>query len=297
MASTDLVQLADVNTWLGFQGEDPVRDAQLQRLISQISQVVYNHCNRSFFLPKNVTETRNGNGRERLMLINWPVNQIISLYISGTMIPARVVTGAYPAPISSTGPVATVTGTPSPVGTSETAGYVLEDGEDDPPGNMQSILLSGYTFCRGRQNVVVQYQAGYTVFAEPHTVPTGLYLVTANAPSGPWGSDWSVTYASSGIPLTAVAASPSAGQYTVSSGIYTFSAADAGASVLISYGYVPADVSQVVMDWIQLRWAEKDRPGIVSKSLGGQETISFLNEDIPKFAELTLSNFRRVVTM
>jgi hypothetical protein len=37
--------------------------------------------------------------------------------------------------------------------------------------------------------------------------------------------------------LKAVATSPSVGQYTVSGGVYTFSSADAGAAVLISYNY------------------------------------------------------------
>jgi hypothetical protein len=37
--------------------------------------------------------------------------------------------------------------------------------------------------------------------------------------------------------LKAIASSPSLGQYSVAAGVYTFSSADAGASVLVSYTY------------------------------------------------------------
>jgi hypothetical protein len=39
--------------------------------------------------------------------------------------------------------------------------------------------------------------------------------------------------------LTAVAGTPMTGQYSVSAGVYTFSAGDANKAVLISYGYIP----------------------------------------------------------
>lgn len=50
-------------------------------------------------------------------------------------------------------------------------------------------------------------------------------------------ADQGVVYSSTGIPLQYVSSSPSIGQYSLSSGVYTFSSADAGASVLISYTY------------------------------------------------------------
>ena len=46
-----------------------------------------------------------------------------------------------------------------------------------------------------------------------------------------------VIYAATGIPLVCVASSPTIGQYSYSSGTYTFASADEGASVLISYQY------------------------------------------------------------
>jgi hypothetical protein len=49
-----------------------------------------------------------------------------------------------------------------------------------------------------------------------------------------------VVYASSSLPLKAVASNPAQGQYSVAGGVYTFSSADAGAAVLISYSYTNA---------------------------------------------------------
>jgi hypothetical protein len=95
--------------------------------------------------------------------------------------------------------------------------------------------------------------------------------------------------------MTAVASPVFAGQYSVSAGTYTFSAADASASVLISYGYVPADLSQAVLMWISQIWSQMDRVGVSTKSVGGNETVSYLNETIPKFVALALNNFVRVI--
>ena len=300
MASTDLVTLSTVKSWLGLLNTDPARDTQLQGLISQISLAIYNWCNRGFFLPQNVTEYYDGNGRDRIQLRNWPVGEIISLYINGTLVPPFLPPWPTPTVIPTTGPVAPIVPPPGVFITYDmpiydTPGYILEDASLDPPGDMQLLMLNAYTFWKGKSNVTVQYQAGYTIFSEPQTVPgTGPYTISVNAPWGPWGSNWSVTYASSGIVLVAVVGTPAAGQYSVSGGVYTFSSADASQALLISYGYIPADITQCALEWVQLRWAEKDRPGQVSKSLGGQETVSYKNEPIPKFIELTLNNFRRV---
>jgi len=49
--------------------------------------------------------------------------------------------------------------------------------------------------------------------------------------------DLGVTYATTGLPLTRVASAPAVGQYSVSSGVYTFAAADASAAMKLSYTY------------------------------------------------------------
>ena len=49
-----------------------------------------------------------------------------------------------------------------------------------------------------------------------------------------------MVYATNGIPFTKVASSPATGQYAEASGVYSFSAGDAGLPVLIDYLYTTA---------------------------------------------------------
>jgi len=77
-------------------------------------------------------------------------------------------------------------------------------------------------------------------FAEPHTIPAASpYTVTVTNGGANFVADQGVTYASTGNPLIAVAASPATGQYSVNAatGVYTFAAGDQGANVLITYSY------------------------------------------------------------
>ena len=61
--------------------------------------------------------------------------------------------------------------------------------------------------------------------------------------------------------LTAVTGTPAAGQYNVSGGVYTFAAADAGANVLISYGFIPAAINNACIEWVAERYRYRTRVG------------------------------------
>jgi hypothetical protein len=77
---------------------------------------------------------------------------------------------------------------------------------------------------------------------EPHSVPaTTTFTITVNNVLAPI-VDLGVVRASDFSPLDAVASSPATGQYSVvlSTGVYTFAAADASMPVLISYEYPDA---------------------------------------------------------
>ncbi len=273
MAAGDLIQLTDLKAYLGVAS--PNDDSTIGALITQISRAILNYINRSFVLPKNMVEAYDGRGRERLMLRNWPVGSVTSVYVDGQLIPAA----PLPAPSVTPG-----------------TGWLLEQSDDEPPGAMQSIYLVGYCFSKGRQNVVVSYRAGYEILAEAASVPASApFTVTFATGFGKWGSDSGVTYAN-GTPLVAVASNPAVGQYAVSStGVYTFAAADAVAAVLLNYGYIPADLSQCAMVWAADQYRYRERIGQVSKSLGGQETASYKIIDMPAFVTLNLRNFQRVI--
>jgi hypothetical protein len=83
-----------------------------------------------------------------------------------------------------------------------------------------------------------------TSFAEAGAVAatTPFTFTVANAAN--FVDDDGVLYATTGLPLTKVASAPTAGQYTVASGLYTFNSADAGKPVLASYTYTISSTGQ-----------------------------------------------------
>jgi len=76
-----------------------------------------------------------------------------------------------------------------------------------------------------------------TQFGETTSVPAVSPFTYSTVFHSTFVADQGVVYATTGLPMKAVASSPSLGQYTVAAGVYTFSPADAGAAVLISYSY------------------------------------------------------------
>ena len=174
-------------------------------------------------------------------------------------------------------------------------GYALQPGDAAPPGRPQALDLFGTQWRTGRQSLTVSYSAGYAVQGEPQTVPASAPpQVAALSPFGPWASDLGVVYAATGAPLTPVAAAPGGGQYSVSGGVYAFSAADGGQVVSISYGFVPQDIAQATLEFAAERFRAAEHIGLRSKSIGGQETISYDASAVPAPILAMLQPYRRV---
>ncbi len=259
-----LATLAQVKGWLGATTNTD--DAALSRLITQITGAIFASLNRPAVLPQSYVENYDGKGGSTLLLRNFPVTSVESLLIDGLAV--------------------------SPAGASG-YGFVadLSDGSSD--AGMSKIALRGWLFNRGMINVQVGYTAGYRVTDEPAIVTSA--PVTPFQYYGPWGSDLCVKYAS-GAALARVSGSPAAGQYAVDdAGNYTFSAADLNASVAISYGFIPTNLNLACVEWVAERWKYRERIGQRSKSLGGQETVSYDLSAMPGIVKELLPNFRRVV--
>jgi uncharacterized phiE125 gp8 family phage protein len=123
MATGDLCAPADVQAFLSLTaGQD---NALLATLCTNASAAVLNFTNRSL-LTASHTETRNGQGGDRMPLYEWPVTAVASVSINGTAIP-----------------LSTSINQP---------GYVFDD---------KTVYLRGYRFTRDVQNVVIAYTAGY----------------------------------------------------------------------------------------------------------------------------------------
>jgi Phage gp6-like head-tail connector protein len=264
--ANNLTTLQNVSTWLGLS--TPTDNQLLERLISQASRVILAYLQRPNIFQQTYTDTLDGSGSERQFLPAWPVLSVSSLAIGTHAVAASPSYGQV--------------------------GYTLHAWNGFPPGNPQWIDVFGLRFHSGTSNIAVTYTAGYAVQNEPQTVPsTPSYQVTVNAPYGNWAVDQGVTYAN-GTALTAVTNSPSVGQYSVTAGTYSFNSGDAGASILISYSYVPFDIEQVCIELVAERYRYKARIGEKSKTLGGQETTSYLITDLTPSVKLALAPYRRM---
>ena len=251
-----------VYTGAGYVG---ISDPLLQRLISACSAFIQSWLNRTIASATYVSRV-NGQGMSSLVMPNYPITAVTALSVGPLSVPAR-------------GPYA-VAGVPS---TQNLAGFTFDD---------ISIYLSGYSFAYGFQNVMVNYDAGFLIPNELQTIPaTAPYVCTTMAR---WAaSDRGVAYASNGVALVKVAASPAQGQYSVAGSVYTFNAADAGLGVLISYGYVPFDLEQACIDMIGDWFKYQARIGVLTQAIE-QQTITFVNAALPARTLGVLQQYKRV---
>ena len=272
MSAYDLTNVANVKAWLGLPSTPTLSDTMLASLVTAASRAIYAALSRTSLLPQAYTDSVDFE-TDRVYLSHWPVSQVSSVILDGLLVP----------------PAAPASQTPA-------IGYLLQPGEKAPPGRPQAVDIFGRRVDRRRQNLVIAYQAGYAVQAETWTAPSlAPYTLSAGAPFGPWASDLGVVYASSGLSLKAVKTAPTAGQYVVSSGVYQFSAADAGAGLALSYGYVPQDLAQAATELAAERFRAADRIGLKSKSLGGQETIAYDLSGMSDAVRMLIAPYRRVL--
>lgn len=99
-------------------------------------------------------------------------------------------------------------------------------------GQALNAVLLGGTWTPGEQ---------YDATTSPSTaIPATPFTITPTVPSsGTWDTDLGVVNAATSEPMTAVTGAPTAGEYSVSAGVYTFSSADnvSGISVKITFAY------------------------------------------------------------
>jgi hypothetical protein len=271
MSPFDLTNLAALKAWLGLPSAPGPNDATLAALVTAASRSIYAYLARPSLLPFPYAETIDLE-TARITLRQWPVLQVASVTWRGIAVP------------------------PDENADLEASfGYALEPGDSVPPGRPQALDLFGHHYRPGRQSLVVSYSAGYAVQNEAQTAPAAApFQLSAFSSYGPWGSDLGVTYAATGAPLTVVSASPGAGQYSVSAGTYTFSAADTGQSLSLSYGYIPQDIAQAALEFAAERFRAAERIGLRSKSIGGQETIAYDLSAMSAPIQAMLQPYKRV---
>jgi hypothetical protein len=270
MAADDLTNVASVKAWLGLTAGPSPNDTTLAALVTAASRAICAWLSRPALSPREYSEVGDGEG-DRVYLRQWPVQSIASVSIDGQPIPPIV------------------------RARSATAGYLLQPADLAPPGRPQAVDFFGCRMRHGRQNIAVNYTAGYAVPAETQIVPTlEPWEISVDAPYGPCLELIGVVYRSTNDPLTATSGSPVAGQYRVMApGVYAFAPADAGNVVAISYGYIPQDIAQAATELVAERFRAADRIGLRSKAVGGQETVSFDTSALPATVLALLQPYRR----
>lgn len=263
-----LTSLNAVKNWIGIDPSNTDSDAQLTQIIDAASQFILNYVNQDSFAARDFTQNFRGNGKNKMILRNWPVISVSSVGIGGSLVSASTLgTGGLPG-----------------------SGYTISDFHSAA----QWIELYGYSFSYGAPSQVV-YRAGFET-TQAMTIPNASPYQLSTTAGGQWTTGVSVT--KNGTLMTQVAANPAAGQYSIDSwGVYTFAAADANQPVVIKFGYAPPDVvfatTQLIGEW----FAKKDRIGLLSKSLGGQETVSFYQGDMSSTVQSMLQPYVQVVPL
>lgn len=273
----DLTTLAHVQAWVGSStgGKAPGSDASaiLSRLITACSATAMSYMGRTSLAVHDVTETYDIYGGGRLVLRQFPVLSIGNLSVGGS-------TPVAPADLTKWPP---------------SSGYELE--APIVGGGGQRVNLYGALYPTGQGGVRVTYTVGFKA-VEPQIVPAlvdqGTLLYQTFALFTSLG-DIGVTLAN-GTALTKVAGVPGPGQYAENgAGTYTFNAAQAGAAVIATYSYVPADIDNAVCQMVGEDYMRRTRIGITSMSVGGQETVAYSLKDISDRAKLDLKMYRSVV--
>src|SRR4051812_17047876 len=266
-----LTTLAALKDWLDITTDDS--DVPLTRLIDAASQFVLNYISRDSFGARTFTQNFKGNGKTSQLLKNWPILSITSVGINGNSVnAANIGNGGLP-----------------------TNGYLISDERAAP----QALELYGSAFYYGAYSQVV-YEAGYRTVQDVRipdapTDPASDYATVTTSLGGQWTEDIRVQI--DGVTATRVDENPAAGEYSVDAwGTYTFNAtADHGKLASIYFNYCPADVAQATLELISEWYRRKDRIGLLSKTLGGQETVTFSQKDMNDSIRGTLQYYMNVV--
>lgn len=256
-----LTTLAAVKEWLELIDTE-TSDDQLLRLINAASQFTLNYLNRDTLIPTEFTQNFKGNGKDYALLRNWPVLSVSSVGMAGQLITAATLG---------------IGGLPS-------SGYTISD----PRNSQQAVQLYGYNFYYGAPSQVI-YVSGFEASQEvviskvqAGAPPADVIVPFTPTNMGQWISPVSVFIDGVlAIQLTSNDPLPSTGEYYVDEwGVYTFSLADVDKTAAVTYAYCPWDLSQGIIELIGEWFKRKDRIGLLSKTLGGQETITFSQKDM-----------------
>lgn len=258
-----MADLTTVTRYKAFVGVTvTTADALYARLIRSESRVAEQWCGRSLSGYASFSARLNGTGTSRLVLPKRPILEVASLTIGSATVQYNA-DGNSP-------------------------GFSFDD---------TCLYLAAERFPYIPQSVACEWTAGWRA-VETQVIPTG-NTPTITPYEGLPVAITSVVEAVTNVAFTAnTANTPAAGEYyfNAEAGTLVFNTADAGKSVVLTYGYVPADVEQAVIEMIALDVKQRDNIGVRSKTLGN-ESISYDDRGMTPSAKAALENYRSRVPM
>ena len=300
-APFDLTTTAAVKAWTGQTTS--TQDAVIGGLVTAASRAILGWLGRPTILPRAWNDYYDARvGMRRVVLRNWPVLSVYGVVVgsntligsgNGVNLTGNPASFSYAGATSdfAGGPILSAYTTPGP-------DYIVEADPwgGAPPGRATGIDFTYDPSCGApyrQKAILVQYAAGYQdTNVLSIGAAGGAQTVVPNY--GLWALDVGVTYATTGAALVQVASAPAQGQYSVAAGgVYTFSAADAFQNVIVSFGYIPQDLAQACIETVAQRLAAGSRVGVKSKSLGGQESISYDMTAMPLAVTAALQPYKR----
>jgi hypothetical protein len=147
-------------------------------------------------------------------------------------------------------------------------------------GKAKVARISGLAFANLYYGISPASGQLATAFAEAASVPASSPYTVTVLNESTFVDDDGVVYAATGLPLTKVASSPAAGQYSVSAGVYTFAAADEGKAVLASYIYTLPSSGQKIAVTNQLIGTTPTFQALFYTTFQGQAVTLKLNNCI-----------------
>lgn len=260
MATERLATLASVKSWLNIDGTSS--DELLTDLLESASGFVLDYLGVNSFSPQDNEVLYDTYGKNWFLLREFPIISVDQVWYQNNMIP------------KSTG---------DNKSNPHTNGWSLQT---DKQGYGKIVYHNGI-FPDMRHAVNVLYRSGYQN-SETYTIPASLVVTVGFI----WACNVSVKV--NNVSFTKVDSSPNQGEYSIDEGSYTFHASDQGKTVVIVYGYVPASLSRAVVELVGEKYRMQDRIGYVSKSLGGQETVTFSKEAMHPSIAAALMPFKKV---
>ena len=112
---------------------------------------------------------------------------------------------------------------------------------------------------------------------EAGLIPSSSTYTVTVANAATFVEDWGVINAVTGLQMTQVASGPAAGQYSVSAGVYTFAAANAGVAVAISYRYSTTSGLKIPISQTLMGAARPTFSLLLANSFDGRQSTFMLN--------------------